>query len=357
MQPELSQLGFLEEWKIDQNERGWDDFLLGRVILEHKERYTVSTGQEEWDAEILGNLRYTATSRRDFPAVGDWVALQPYEEGKALIHGVFPRKSILERSAVGKQGEKQIIATNIDYAFIVQSVNRDFSINRLERYLTLCYDSGVEPIVILSKIDLIDGEQAKELVTQVKSRMNQVPVYAISTLTGEGWEPLTHLLETGKTYCLLGSSGVGKSTILNALRGEEKMKTGEISGSIDRGKHVTTHRELVVLESGGILIDNPGMREVGMTDNETGMETTFEEILELAQNCRFSDCSHTEEKGCALLEAVDNGELDPEAYSHFMKLQREKARFEGTVREKRLKDKQQGKLYKRIINAKNKRHD
>lgn len=352
----LEDLGYnleLENYRKDQN---LDAFGVGRVISEHKERYVVKTPEQEYEGEIIGNLRFTAHNRSDFPAVGDWVAISEYDENKVLIHSVYPRKTIIERQAVGKQGEKQIIATNIDYAFIVQAVDRDFNINRIERYLTICNTSNVKPIIILTKIDLISNNKLSELVSKVQERIKEVPITPISNASQKGIEKLTESIQKGKTYCLLGSSGVGKSTLLNNLSGKQMMKTNAISTSTNKGRHVTTHRELLVLEKGGILIDNPGMREVGITDSKDGLEITFGTIIELSKGCKFKDCTHTTEVGCAVLKAVENGELDKSSYENFLKMEREKEHFESTVAEKRMKDKDFGKMIKNYKKSKYKKN-
>ncbi len=342
----LEELGYNTGLAGFMAKNGLEAFAIGRVTAEHKERYIVKTEEKEYEAEILGNLRFTAQSRSDFPAVGDWVTISEYDNDKAIIYAVLPRKSIIERQTVGKRGEKQIIATNIDVAFIVQAVDRDFNINRIERYLTICNTSKVDPFIILNKIDLIDDSKLNELTENIRKRIKDTPVFAISNTTNNGIEPLKAIIEKGKTYCLLGSSGVGKSTLLNTLLGKELMKTNEISEQTNRGKHVTTHRELIVLENGGILIDNPGMREVGITDSANGLETTFENIVELAKKCRFKDCTHTSEKGCAVIAALEKGEIESASYDNYMKMVREKEFFESTLVEKRKKDKDFGKMMK-----------
>jgi len=315
--------------------------------LEHKERYVVKTPANEYDAELIGNLRFTAESRYDFPVVGDWVSLSEYDEGKALIHAIFPRTSIIERQAVGKSGQVQIIATNIDFGLIVQAVDRDFNLNRLERYLTICNASNVEPIIVLSKIDLINSSELESILARIGQRIKDVLVITVSNQT-LGYKKLEMVIEKGKTYCLLGSSGVGKSTILNNLSGKLQMKTGEISSSVNKGKHITSHRELIVLDTGGILIDNPGMREVGIADTTSGLEITFDTIIGYAQNCRFKDCTHIHEKGCAVLTAFDNGEIDKDSYSNFQKMLREKIHFESDSVERKKKDKDFGKMVKNV---------
>jgi ribosome biogenesis GTPase len=321
-------------------------FELGRIIAEHKERYLVATVKGEVDAEITGNMRYSANGREDFPAVGDWVALIYYGQDFAIINEVLPRYSIIKRKAVGKNSEVQIIGTNIDYAFIMQSANRDFNINRLERYLTICYSSKVSPIILLTKTDLISDEELSLLSGQIKQRLENVPFVAISNETKSGYEDLKQVIKSGKTYCMLGSSGVGKSTLLNNLSGKSIMKTEAISSSSNKGRHVSTHRELTVLGNGSILIDNPGMREVGIADSTKGLDTVYDKIAVFAQRCKFNDCSHTNEKGCAVIEAVDNGEIEKSYYLNFLKLQKESAHFESSVQEKRKKDKDFGKMLK-----------
>lgn len=342
----IEELGYnenLEEFRIKNNLEGYE---IGRVITEHKERYIVKTVKGEFEAEITGNMRFSAKNREDFPAVGDWVALTIYEPDFAVIYKIFPRSSVIQRQAVGHSGEFQIIAVNIDYAFIVQAVDRDFNINRLERYLTICNSSKVSPVIVISKTDLIDELRIKEILDNIKLRIKNIPVIAISNETGNGYETIRQFIERGKTYCMLGSSGVGKSTLLNNLSGRSIMKTDAISDSTNKGRHVTSHRELVVLENGGILIDNPGMREVGIADSSNGLEITFDIIVKLSKDCKFKDCKHIHESGCAVLKAVENGEIDKTSYQNYLKMEREKAHYESTVAERRKKDKGFGKMLK-----------
>lgn len=343
----LHELGYNERMETFRKENKLEDFEIGRISREHKERYTVSTAGGDLDAEITGNMRFAAQSREDFPAVGDWVALNVFDD-LAIIHKIFPRYSIIKRQAVGHFGEVQIIATNIDYALLIQAADRDFNINRLERYLTLCYESKVRPIIVLNKTDLVDEVEKQNLLERITARIREVPVVAISNETKSGYETLMEFIQPGKTYCLLGSSGVGKSTLMNNLSGKALMKTENISQSSSKGRHVTSHRELVLLENGGILIDNPGMREVGIADAGSGLEETFDDIVVLAQNCKFKDCTHTSEIGCAVIEAVEAGEIEEDAYENFLKLEREKARFESSVAERRKRDKAFGKMVKNM---------
>ncbi len=342
----LQNLGYNDYFEKSRIEKNLEGFEVGRVIAEHKERYIVKNEKGELEAEITGNLRFSAKSRKDFPAVGDWVSLINHEPNFAIIHSILPRFSTLSRQAVNKFGELQIIASNIDYGLIVQSVNRDFSINRLERYLTLCYTSNIEPIIVITKTDLTGEQNLNDLLNKIKVRIENVPLIHVSNETKAGIDKLKKLLYKGKTYCLLGSSGVGKSSLINNLLGESRMKTASISESIDRGKHVTTHRELILIINGAILIDNPGMREVGIADSAPGIESTFEKIYELAQSCKFSDCTHTSEIGCAVQLAIDNGQIEKSYFENFLKMEREKEHYKSTVAEKRRKDKDFGKMIK-----------
>jgi len=350
----LEDLGYSAELKELWSDIKLDDFEIGRIISEHKERYIVRTDQGELEAEITGNLRFSAFGREDFPAVGDWVTLTAYDSDFAIIHETLPRFSTISRQAVGQFGEIQIIATNVDYAFLVQAVDRDFNINRLERYLTICYASKVNPIIVLTKTDLLDKPKTDEIIDSINQRINNVPVIAISNETQDGYEALKGLLAKGKTYCMLGSSGVGKSTLLNNLTERTIMRTGAISDTTNKGRHVTSHRELIVLDSGGILIDNPGMREVGIADTEQGLETTFERISSLSRECKYKDCTHTDETGCRVLEAVQKDELDQEAYANFLKMEKEKAFFDSSLTERRKKDKEFGKMLKNYKKDQNK---
>jgi ribosome biogenesis GTPase len=346
----IIELGYNETFEKLRIENHLEDFEIGRVIAEHKERYIVKNEKGEFEAEITGNLRFSANGREDFPAVGDWVALIKVDADFAIIHSVLPRISELSRQAVGKFGERQIIAANIDYALLVQAVDRDFNINRLERYLTISWSSKVEPIIVLTKIDLIEPHELREIIENINLRIQKVPVLAISNETREGYDSISSIIKRGKTYCLLGSSGVGKSTLMNNLSGKEKMKTDSISKSTSKGRHITSHRELTVLESGGILIDNPGMREIGIVDSSAGLETAFDKIFSLSNNCKFTDCTHTGEIGCAVIEAIDQGEIDRKSYENFLKIEREKEHFDLTVAERRKKDKSFGKMVKNMKN-------
>ncbi len=351
----LEDLGFNSIAKTTLENENLDGFELGRVVVEHKERYVVQTIDGTYNAEITGNLRFSAESRSDFPTVGDWVKLSVYDDETAIIVQVLPRFSCLERQAVGKFGEKQLIASNVDVAFIMQAVGHDFNLNRLERYLIICNASSIKPVVLLSKIDLVSTEDLSQLTESIQKRIQGITVISISNQTLAGYDELRIFFEPGNTYCILGSSGVGKSSLSNNLLQTEKMEVSDVSESNSKGRHTTSHRELLMLPQGGIIIDTPGMRELGIASESSGLDETFEQINRLSNKCRFGDCTHTEELGCAVLEALDNGELDQELFDNFHKLKREQAHFSRTVHEKRAKDKKMGKLYKSIIQEKKNR--
>jgi ribosome biogenesis GTPase len=291
---------------------------------------------------------YTATNRKDYPAVGDWVVITHRELHKVLIHGILPRKSILEKKYSNKQ-ESQIIATNIDTAFITESVDRDYNLNRIERFLVLVREGNITPVIVLNKIDLISDDELQSKILDIQTRVAAAVVIATSIHSKKGLNILEQTIVRGKTYCFLGSSGVGKSSLINVLLGQEKIKTDNISERTSRGKHTTTAREMHFLNNGGILIDTPGTREVGITGSDTGIKTVFDEIDELSKACRFSDCSHTKEPGCAVLKAVGERVLDEIKYYNYLKLKKETDFYALTELEKRNKDKKFGKFIKKAL--------
>jgi len=247
----LLDLGFNNDLTAYLRDNQLSNFSIGRVTQEHRERYIVSDGENEYEAEITGNLRFSATSRADFPAVGDWVTMTIYDSDQAIIHKILPRKSVLERQAVGKFGEIQIISANIDVAFIIQAINNNFSINRLERYLTICYSANIEPVLVISKIDLSTEKEIQDAISNLEKRDKKVKYILLSNITLKGLDQILNFIQTGRTYCVVGSSGVGKSTLINNLLKKNILKTGQISHSTNKGRHVTDHRELFVLEKWG----------------------------------------------------------------------------------------------------------
>jgi ribosome biogenesis GTPase / thiamine phosphate phosphatase len=341
---DLTDLGYKKNPGEYTAEEIGGDFILARVLAEYRELYIVSTGKGEFEAEITGNMRFTAASREDFPVVGDWVLIKIYEPDLAIIHRILPRYSLIKRQNPGGNSGVQPIAANVDYAFIVQSAGRDFNINRLERYLTICYDSDIRPVIILSKTDLLQAREIENLSTAITQRIKDVPVIKLSNVNREGYDKAVLYLKKGVTCCMLGSSGAGKSTFLNNISGQQLMKTGDIGLHSNRGRHVTSHRELFVLDNGGILIDNPGIRELGIADAGRGMERTFDSIAMLSQECRYKDCTHTGEDGCAVTKAVERGELDADTYANFIKMEKEREHYLSTLAERRQKEKQFGKV-------------
>jgi len=344
----LIDLGFDNQF-AKQKENQLTDLSFGRVTQEHRERYIVSDGENEYAAEITGNLRFSADSRDDFPAVGDWVEMKVYNSDQAIIYRILPRKSVLKRQAVSKFGETQIISANIDVAFIIQAINNNFSINRLERYLTICYSANIEPVLVISKIDLVTEKEIQEAVSKLEKRDKKVKYILLSNVTHTGLVQILDFIEKGKTYCVVGSSGVGKSTLINNLLKKNILKTGQISLSTNKGRHTTDHRELFVLENGGIIIDTPGMKELGVTENTEGIIATFQEIADIALNCKFPDCKHINETGCAVIDSLNKGTIDKDSYDNYQKILKEQERFQTTVFERRKKDKAFGKMIRNYL--------
>jgi ribosome biogenesis GTPase len=350
----LSDLGFNPEYISSMDSTLSEGFSAARVMQEHRERYIVSTGEDEYEAEITGNLRFTASSVEDFPAVGDWVAITIYDTDQAIINKILPRKSILKRHSAGKTADKQVIAANVDAALIMQSIDNNFNLNRLERYLTICYSAHVEPILIISKIDLAEEMETEKALSELKKRHQEIKYFLLSNITLQGLDNLSSILEKGRTYCVMGSSGVGKSSLINNLLKRNFLRTGEISLSSHKGKHTTDHRELIILDNGAIIIDNPGMRELGITDDDEGIKTTYQDILELSLKCRFPDCRHTNEDGCAVLGALRSGVIDAASLENFRKISREQALFNSTIAERRERDRKFGRMCKNIMKEKRK---
>lgn len=309
---------------------GWNDFFkketletntfYGRVSVEHKSIYKILTEFGEMKAVVTGKMKFNAQNSGELPVVGDWVIFSK-ENDLAVIQEVLPRKCKFSRKVAGVETSEQIVASNIDHLFIVTSLNQDLNLRRLERYLTLAWDGGANPVIILSKADLC--EDLDEAISQVESIAWGIPIHVTSSLDDIGFDELEEYFEGNQTIAVLGSSGVGKSTLINKLLGNEVLKVSEIGEYKDKGKHTTTHRELVLLPKSGIIIDTPGMREIQIWDGSEGFEKTFADVEELANNCKFSDCKHESEPNCAINEAVKNGTLEKKRLKSYKKLQRE----------------------------------
>ena len=316
-----------------------------RVIAEYRGLYRVSGTAGEMPAEVTGRIMFHAEERLDYPVVGDWVAAAVLDQGKrAVIHHILPRGSVLARKHAGRKIEGQAIAANIDIIFIVIGLDRNFNLNRVERYLAVASGSGAQPIVVLSKSDLAADADGK--AAEVRSRTYNAAVIAVSARTGLGLEGIRGLLNGSRTGCFIGSSGVGKSSLINRLAGSELLRTAEVRAADSKGRHTTSHRELFVLDSGGIVIDTPGMRELGLWDSEEGIEQAFADIEELAAGCAFRNCTHRIEPDCAVRAAVDAGELEPARYESFLKLGREQEHLQA--RTDRFKQ-QEKKAYDKAI--------
>lgn len=294
----------------------------GRVFAEYKNVYKIMCEDGEMLAEISGKLHFVAEQQGDFPAVGDWVALtvRP-EENRATIHHVLPRMSKFSRKVAGTNIKEQIVASNIDTVFIVNSLNNDFNVRRLERYLLLAWESGANPVIVLSKSDLCSNIEEK--LAEAEAVAIGVPIHSVSTFQDMGLQELKKYFKEGHTIALLGSSGVGKSSIINYFLGDTVQKIQELRNDGQKGKHTSTHREIFILPEGGLIIDTPGMREIQLWDAESGLQETFEDIEALAANCFFKDCKHKNEPKCALREAIENNLLSEERLESYKKLQKE----------------------------------
>lgn len=348
---ENEDLGYSMFFEESRRKLGLEAFSIARVIFESRGAYKVKNSKGEYLAKITGKQMFEASGREDYPTVGDWVAIKELGNEQAVIESILPRRTIIKRkhgdkSRLGEKDKTQIIATNIDVAFIVESVDRDYSLNRLERYFAIATSGTVTPAIVLNKTDLISQKELDEKLDQIKSRIPEAAVILTSTINNAGLADLRKYIEKGKTYCFLGSSGVGKSSLVNKLLGQEVVKTGEISSYSNRGKHVTTNRQMYFIENGGIVIDNPGIREVGLADMSEGVNDFFDEVSALSQKCKYADCAHTHEPGCEILAAVKSGELDGEKYSNYINLKKEAEHYEMTETEKNKKEYQFGKFLK-----------
>lgn len=327
---------------------------IARIIAVHKERYIIKNEENIYRAEITGRIRYSSSCPKDFPTVGDWVQVLPIDEENMVITDIFERSSILERKSINRFGQSQIIAANVDFAFIVMSVNYDFNLNRLDRYIAICHSAKIQPILIISKTDLVESDQLKRLKESINHRYSHLQISTFTTDNPESTMQLTTIMLPYKTYCFIGSSGVGKTTIINRLIGTENNKTREISESNHKGKHTTSRRELFFLSNGSIVIDTPGMREIGVLDDDFALADAFDQIHSLSHMCTFSDCNHVNNEGCAILKAVAAGDISTDQYHNFIKLSKEEKHFSQDVHQRRKEGKKFTKMIKEVKNYKGK---
>lgn len=328
------------------NDLGWNDELekqfeelkysydVGRVAAQYKGLYRLYCNHREIFAAPSGRMIGLAETQGDYPAVGDWVIIDKVgsDDDRAVIRGILKRKSKFSRKCAGNRIEEQIVAVNIDTIFITMSLNQNYNIRRLERYITMAWESGAAPVVLLTKSDLC--QNVYDRLEETERVAIGIDVYSVSSITGLGINEIKRYIKPGKTVTFIGSSGVGKSTIINKLLGEERLCTKEISSFGDRGKHTTTNRELIVLPNGGIVIDTPGMRELHILDADEGISTAFDDIESISSNCKFSDCTHTVEPKCAIKEAIRDGILSEDRYKNYIKMKKEAEYFERKTNKK-----------------------
>ena len=360
----------MENRELDRIELGWDEsrnqhfeqyrssgLIPARVAAEHRERYSLLCEAGELSAEVSGRFQFTALGRSDYPAVGDWVAVA-YDSGGgvSIIQAVLPRRTCFSRKAVlaggkassGGQTEEQVLAANVDTVFLVSGLDHDFKIRRIERYLAVAWESGSLPVIVLNKADVCAN--VEKHIETVGASAPGVAVHPMIASDGEGVEQLRQYLTVGKTIALLGSSGVGKSTIINRLCGFERQDTGGVRLDDSKGRHTTTKRELILIPEGGMVIDTPGMRQIKLWDDETGLHQSFADVEQLIAKCRFADCQHNSEPGCAVREAIETGELDPGRLQNYLKMGREveALRIRKNVREERQANRDRDKRFRRF---------
>jgi ribosome biogenesis GTPase len=347
---ELRTLGF-DRWFQDKRAEALrPDCNVARVTAVHRDSCLVRNENSEVLAELAGNFAYSAASSMDLPSVGDWALVQYHNADTfAIIHGLLPRRSFLRRKTPGKKIDYQMIAANIDCALIVQACDLDFNLRRLERYLVMVNEGNIEPILLLTKSDLVAPEKLEQRIAEVRRANIKCRVLPLSNVTGFGVGNVLQLLEPGRTYCLVGSSGVGKTTLLNHIIGRDVFETNTVRASDGKGRHTTAQRQLIVLDQGAMLIDTPGMRELGNIGVSSGIEESFSDIWSLSKTCRFANCTHTREVGCALLAAIENGTLPADRYQSYLKLMKESEYYELSYAEKRKKDRKFGQFIKSVM--------
>lgn len=343
--PDLIQLGydhFFDEarFKIDV-----DTEQLARVTAEHKGVYDVLCRAGAYRAAVTGKRMLSAVSRDDYPAVGDWVVIKNDADDTKVITDILPRKTTLHKKRGGRD-EAQLIAANVDVVFIVESIDRDYSLNRFERYLVLAREGGVKPVIVLNKSDLLEASDVTKRIEEVHERFGEIEVLVTSSITDTGLDELLSHIQKGLTYCFVGSSGVGKSSLINELLEQDSIATTAISEKTGRGMHTTTSREMYFMNNGGIVIDNPGSREVGVVNAQSGIEDVFAYIETIARRCKFPDCKHMEEPGCAVTKALAEGTINTLQYENYQRLRKETEHYALSAYGRRQKDKKFGRYVK-----------
>jgi ribosome biogenesis GTPase / thiamine phosphate phosphatase len=342
----LELLGWDHRYAAEAGKLGAEGLAFARVIAVDREQYELSDGHAEFRAKLAGKFVYRLASTEQCPCVGDWVGIdQTSHDGIRVIKKLIPRTSYLRRKSAGSAVGYQMIAANIDVAIIVQSCHYDFNVKRLERYLVMVGDGGTQPAILLTKTDLVSDDVLSNQIGQIRASGVEASIVALSSVSGAGVDELRNFLACGKTYCFIGSSGVGKSTIINTLAGNQTLVTKSVSAT-GEGRHMTVRRELIRLDSGAMVIDNPGMREFGVLGASAGLEGGFFDIEALGAGCRYKDCTHTSEPGCAVRAAVENGVVNAEHYDNFLKLRRESEFCQMSYAERRKKDQAFGRLIK-----------
>jgi ribosome biogenesis GTPase len=337
---DLRTLGWDAGRQAEAETLGGRDFIFGRVAVEHREQYLILTAAGERSAEVSGRFLFGSEAPADFPKVGDWVAATDFpDEAKAIIHAVLPRRTVLSRNAAGRRTEEQVLAANIDTIFLVQGLDLDFNLRRLERQMVTARASGAEPVVVLNKTDLV--ADPGDFLRRVREVLPDLEVLTVSALAEAGIEDWRRRLRPCRTHVLIGSSGVGKSTLINKLIGRDVQATAPVREDDSKGRHTTARRELIVLPGGALLIDTPGVREFRLWESDEGIDTVFADVAALSAGCRFGDCTHTRETGCAVLEARASGALAEDRYQSWLKLRKELAYLETKRREKPGSDKKE----------------
>lgn len=348
MNPNLETLGW-DGWFEEQARLRCDPTdAVARVAAVDRDQLLLLNETGDFRARLSGKYMFESASSLERPCVGDWVCVKKSQADQfGLVRGILDRKTSLRRRAAGEPVEYQMIAANVDFVIIVQSSHYDFNLKRLERYLVMVRDGGATPYVLLTKIDLVGHEVLAAQLAQIKRANVTAPVLSLSNVTREGVDELKNVLMPGKTYCFVGSSGVGKSTIVNGLLGRDALKTKAVSET-GEGRHATVRRELIVLENGAMVIDNPGTREFGVLGAEEGIDASYSDIAALSYQCRFRDCAHINEPGCAVIKALETGEIDVGHYENFIKLRKESDFYQMSYAEKRKKDKDFGRFIKSV---------